>query len=133
MSPLEAGLAAADLADEVHADHGRAIEDLEDAAGQQGQDIAAIRRDVRELRGELAAALDLRTAVTWIAELEELARGLRERLGLAERRIAVLDRLRPTCASCHDDAADRLTTRGPLCTGCAGDLPGAADGGAWPA
>lgn len=125
--------AAADLADEVYADHGRAIADLEDAAGQQGQDITAIRRDVRQLRGETAAALDLRTALTWIAELEDLARELRDRLGLAERRIAVLDRLRPTCASCRDDAADRLTTRGPLCTGCAGDRPGDDDGGAWPA
>lgn len=132
MSPLEAGLAAADLADEVYADHGHAIEDLEDAAGQQGQDIAAIRRDVRELRGEMATALDLRTALTWIAELEELARDLRERLGLAERRIAVLDRLRPACVICREDDADRRTTRGPLCTDCAGDLPGVADGGAWP-
>jgi len=126
MTPLEAALTAAD------SDHECAIEDLEDAAGQQGQDIAAIRRDVRELRGEMATALDLRTALTWIAELEDLARDLRGRLGLAERRITVLDRLRPSCAACMDAAADRQTARGPLCMDCAGDLPVDDDGGAWP-
>jgi hypothetical protein len=78
---------------------------------------------------------------------ESTARGLREDLGRAEARIAgledevgqlrrpldgalaqlrVLDRLRPSCVLCRDAAADRQAVRGPVCSGCAGDLP---DGG----
>jgi len=37
--------------------------------------------------------------------------------------IRVLDRLRPTCVLCHDQAADRQTVQGPACTDCVGDLP----------
>ena len=75
---------------------------------------------------------------------ESTARGLREDLGRAEARISgleervgelegdqagmlaqlrVLDRLRPTCVLCHDQAADRQTVNGPACSDCLGDLP----------
>ena len=63
-----------------------------------------------ELRGELQAALGR------IRQLEDGRASV-----LAELR--VLDRLRPTCVLCHDQVADRQTTRGPACTDCVGDLP----------
>jgi hypothetical protein len=70
-------------------------------------------------------------------DLDSLIAGLREDLRHAEGRIReleddragvlaqlrVLDRLRPTCVLCHEEAADRQTVRGPACTDCAGDLP----------
>ena len=53
-----------------------------------------------ELRGELQAAL---------GRIRQLEDGRASVLG----ELRVLDRLRPTCVLCHDQVADRQTTRGP--------------------
>jgi hypothetical protein len=50
-------------------------------------------------------------------------RALEDRLRGALMSIRILDGLRPTCVLCHDQAADRQTTRGPACTDCVGTPP----------
>ena len=66
---------------------------------------------------------DLGRAEARIGDLEDETGQLRRQLDAVIAQVRILDRLRPTCALCHDATADRQTVRGPACTDCAGDPP----------
>ena len=63
--------------------------------------------------------------------IDAAAAGLRGQLVEALERIDVLDWLRPTCVICLDAAADRQTTRGPVCSDCVGEPGDQAEDDYW--
>jgi hypothetical protein len=98
-----------DYAEKHHRHHGN-----ESVARGLREDLSRAEERVRELKD---------AARRWRQEAEERIRALEGDLRGALAFIRVLDRLRPTCVLCHDQAADRQTVQGPACTDCAGDLP----------